>query len=72
MVSAPARRRQVEFARRRGLSCRQACRLLCVARSSLAYESIEERADAPVRVDDNASLRGWPTNELANPLGALT
>jgi putative transposase len=49
MVSAPARRRQVEFAMRRGLSCRRACRLLCVARSSLAYESTKELADALVR-----------------------
>jgi hypothetical protein len=34
---------------RRGLSCRRACRLLSVARSSLAYESTKEVADAPVR-----------------------
>ena len=48
MVSAPARRRQVEFARRRGLSNRRACWLLCVARSSLGYESRNAEADAPV------------------------
>src|SRR5271165_5972341 len=49
MVSAPARRRQVEFARKRGLSCRRACWLLRVARSSLHYELKREKADAPVR-----------------------
>lgn len=49
MVSAPARRRQVEFAQARGLSCRRACRLLGVARSWLNYESTKERVDAPVR-----------------------
>jgi putative transposase len=48
MVSAPARRRQVEFAQRRGLSYRRACLLLCVARSSLGYESRKAKADAPV------------------------
>jgi len=48
MVSAPARRRQVEFARKRGLSCRRDCLLLCVARSSLGYESQKAKADAPV------------------------
>ena len=48
MVSAPARRRQVEFARKRGLSYRRACLLLCVARSSLGYESRKATADAPV------------------------
>jgi putative transposase len=39
MVSAQARREQVAFARRRGLSCRRACALLSVARSALTYES---------------------------------
>ena len=49
MVSASARRLQVEFARKRGLSCRRACWLLRVARSSLQYELKREKADAPVR-----------------------
>lgn len=49
MVSAPARRLQVEYARRRGLSCRSACKLLSVARSTLDYEPRKEKADAPVR-----------------------
>jgi putative transposase len=48
MVSAPARRRQVEYARKRGLSCRRACRLLRVARSTLGYESSKMKHDAPV------------------------
>src|SRR6187399_1317611 len=49
MVSAHARRQQVEFARRRGLSCRLACALLQVARSGLRYESKRQRRDAPVQ-----------------------
>src|SRR3954464_2699352 len=49
MVSAHARRTQVEFAVQRGLSCRSACRLMRVARSSLRYESRKEKADAPIR-----------------------
>jgi len=43
MVSALVRRQQVEYARRRGLSCRRACALLSVARSTLGYRS--RRAD---------------------------
>jgi putative transposase len=49
MVSPHARRQQVEFARRRGLSCRLACALLRVARSGLRYESKRRRRDAPVQ-----------------------
>jgi putative transposase len=48
MVSAPGRRQQVEYARRRGLSCRRACALLRVARSALAYRSKLDAQDAPV------------------------
>ena len=48
MVGARARRQQVEYARRRGLSCRRACALLRVARSSLRYESRLVAKDAPV------------------------
>ena len=48
MVSATARRRQVAYACRRGLSGRRACRLLGVARSALHYESQKALADAPV------------------------
>lgn len=47
MVSAHARRQQVEFARRRGLSCRRGCALLSVARSSLHYVSKRAAADEP-------------------------
>ena len=39
MVSAPGRRQQVEYARRRRLSCRRACALLKVARSASSYRS---------------------------------
>jgi putative transposase len=48
MVSAPARRHQVAYAQRRGLSQRRACALLSVARSGLNYQSLLERKDAPV------------------------
>ncbi len=48
MVSASARRRQVEIARRRGASTRLACSLLGVARSTLWYRSKLDEADAPV------------------------
>ena len=48
MVSASARRQQVEYARRRGLSCRRACALVRVARSSLRYRSRLAIKDAPV------------------------
>ena len=49
MVSAPARRQQVEYARKRGLSCRRACALVRVARSSLRYKSRLATKDASVR-----------------------
>jgi putative transposase len=48
MVSAPARRKQVELAVARGLSYRRACRLLRVARSALAHRSKMATRDAPV------------------------
>lgn len=47
-MSVPARRRQVAFARARGLSERKACQLLSVARSALSYASRVEQRDAPV------------------------
>ena len=48
MVSVPARRRQVAYATKRGLSQRRACTLLSVARSALGYESRLAKRDAPV------------------------
>jgi transposase InsO family protein len=39
MVSVPARREQVAYTRRRGLSQRRSCTLLTVARSALGYRS---------------------------------
>jgi putative transposase len=48
MVSAPGRRQQVAYAKKRGLSKRRACALLDVARSGLDHESIRDRQDAPV------------------------
>lgn len=47
MVSAPARRQQVAYATKRGLSTRRACALLSVARSALHYESRLRQKDAP-------------------------
>ena len=48
MVSVSTRRQQVAYARARGVSCRRACALLSVARSSLHYESKMAVKDAPV------------------------
>ena len=47
MVSAPARRRQAEYAKVRGLSERKACALTRVARSALRYESRLTEKDGP-------------------------
>jgi putative transposase len=48
MVSVPARREQVAFAAKRGLSQRRACTLIKVARSALRYRSRLAAKDAPV------------------------
>jgi putative transposase len=48
MVSVPARREQVAYARERGLSARRACTLLSVSRSALDYKSRMTAKDAPV------------------------
>lgn len=48
MVSAHARRKQVAYAKARGLSERGACALMSVARSALRYESKLAGRDAPV------------------------
>ena len=48
MVSAQARRGQVVYAQRRGVSVRKACALLSVARSTLGYESRLAKRDEPV------------------------
>jgi putative transposase len=48
MVSAPGRRRQVAYAKTRGLPVRRACALLGIARSGLRHESKRTKADAPV------------------------
>jgi putative transposase len=47
MVSACARRLQVDFAHARGISIRRACSLLSVARSARGYVSRLEAKDAP-------------------------
>jgi putative transposase len=48
MVSAPVRRRQVDYAKRRGLSERWACALMSVAPSMLRYAPRMPVRDAPV------------------------
>ena len=48
MVGVPARREQVAYARRRGLSQRRSCTLLGVARSALGYRSMKAEKDGPV------------------------
>jgi putative transposase len=48
MVSVPARREQVAFAAKRGLSQRRACTLIKVARSALRYRSRLAVKDTPV------------------------
>jgi putative transposase len=48
MVSASSRRRQVEYARRRGATTRRACYLLSVARSTLSYRRRRVERDAIV------------------------
>ncbi len=50
MVSVPARREQVAYAKVRGLSVRRACTLVRVARSALGYRSKKAAKDAPVIV----------------------
>lgn len=55
MVSARGRRKQVAYARSRGLSKTKACRLFLVARSTLGYQSRQDAKDAPV-VDRMAAL----------------
>ena len=48
MVSAHARRQQVKYALGRGLSSRNACALMNVARSTLNYQALLPVKDAPV------------------------
>lgn len=47
-MSAPVRRRQVEYAHQRGLSKRSACALMNVPRSTLGYQLRQPAKDAPV------------------------
>ena len=48
MVSACARREQIAYVRKRGISLRRSCALLQVARSTIGYESTLAKRDAPV------------------------
>jgi len=60
MVSASDRRRQVEYARNRGVSCRRACVLLSVARSALRYKSRLSVKNAPVQARMRDLSRQYP------------
>ncbi len=48
MVSACARRKQIAYVRKRGISLRRSCALLQVARSTIGYKSALARRDEPV------------------------
>ncbi len=48
MVSACARRKQIAYVRKRGISLRRSCALLQIARSTIGYESTLVKRDAPV------------------------
>ena len=60
MVSVPARREQVAYAMRRGLSRRRSCTLLGVARSALGYRSVKAVRDAPVLACMTALAAQYP------------
>lgn len=60
MVSASARRRQVEYARKRGLSLRKACKVFRVARSSWRYESKLAAKDATARTEMRRLAAQYP------------
>ena len=60
MVAAPARRQQVAYAVKRGLSQRPACRLFSVARSTLAYQSRLAQKDALVLAAMRRLARLYP------------
>ena len=48
MVSAYVRRKQIGYVQGRGISLRRSCALLRVARSTIGYESVLAKRDAPV------------------------
>jgi putative transposase len=60
MVSVPARREQVAYAKVRGLSVRRACTLVRVGRSALGYRSKKAAKDAPVIVRMKALSAQYP------------
>ena len=59
-MSAVARRQQVAYANRRGVSQRRACQLLSVARSALHYQSRLATKDAPVPEAMHELARQYP------------
>jgi hypothetical protein len=67
MVGALARRCQVAYAKRRGLSVRRACALMSVARSTLGYESRLVKRDAPT-IAVSTTL-AWDRRDVTTPCG---
>ena len=69
MVSARVRRRQVAYAKTRGLSKRRACELLSTARSGLCYSSRRVKAVAPVleRMSELAAMEAVKALKLDEP-----
>jgi putative transposase len=59
-VSVSVRRRQVAYARTRGLSGRRACAVFDIARSALTYESTLPTRDAPVLARMRAIAAQYP------------
>ena len=60
MVGVPARREQVAYATRRGLSQRRSCTLMKVARSTLGYRSAKAVRDEPVLARMAALSKQYP------------
>lgn len=60
MVSAPQCREQVAYAWKRDVSCRRACELLHVARSSLHYKSRAAARDEAARACMKRLAREFP------------
>jgi putative transposase len=60
MVSAQARREQVDYAVSRGTSVRHSCALLDVSRSALRYESRMPACDAELEVQLTEISRAHP------------
>ena len=61
MVSAQARREQVDFAVSRGASVRRACALMNVSRAALRYRSTMPQRDAELALELQRISAEYPT-----------